>query len=318
MTFFALKKISPAVFKFAVTAALLIFLLHRIDFRGVFGVFGRVDLFKMAQALALFLLLNILIFFRWRILLGGLRVSISVPRLFRTYLSSLFFNLVFPSTIGGDTLRTVTVSRQAGRHSSGILATVILDRLFGFIGLVTLFVVVLGFNAGVLRDSGIVLAAILLIAAVGIISVAMFSARFFRGSMRFVPWKGLREYFCGIHEASVGFRGKKRILFGAWLISVVSHIGLCFMYYLAAQAAHMPLRLVHCFLFVPIITVSSIVPVSVGGLGVRDAASVIFLGKAGLTPEEAVTLSLANFGFILILGLFGGCFYVFNLRRRRI
>lgn len=318
MTFFALKKISPAAFKFAVTAALLVFLLRRIDFGGVFGVFGRADFSKMAQAFALFLLLNILIFFRWRILLAGLSVHVSALQLLRTYLSSLFVNLVFPSTLGGDTLRTVTVSRQAGRHSSGILATVILDRLFGFIGLVTLFGVVVAFNTRVLRDYGIVFAAILLGASVGIISAVMFSARFFRGTVRLVPWKGLREYFYGIHEASIGFRGKKRILFDAWLISVVAHLGLCFMYYLAAQAAHIPLRLVHCFLFVPIITVVSVIPVSVGGLGVRDAAAVVLLGRAGLTPEEAVILSLANFGFILILGLFGGCVYVFNLRRRRI
>ena len=66
------------------------------------------------------------------------------------------------------------------------------------------------------------------------------------------------------------------------------------------------------------ITVFSTLPFTVGGLGLRDTASVVVFTRVGLAAAKAFALSLINFAFMLILGILGGFCYVFILYRRRL
>ena len=90
------------------------------------------------------------------------------------------------------------------------------------------------------------------------------------------------------------------------------------MYYFVAQALDVHLNLIYFLIFVPMITAFCVIPISIGGLGVRDTASIVLFGKVGLMAEKAFALSLSNFGFMLVLGLLGGISYVSTLYRRRL
>ncbi|MCX6020694.1 MAG: hypothetical protein NTZ05_02990, partial [Chloroflexi bacterium] len=48
------------------------------------------------------------------------------------------------------------------------------------------------------------------------------------------------------------------------------------------------------------------VPVSVAGLGLREGAYVVLLGRYGVPDEQGLALALAVFGMILAQGLAGG------------
>lgn len=304
--------------RISITLALLIFLFKKTDFTALFETLKRSDAHKMSLAFLIFVFLNILALLRWHLLLKGLDIRVKPSRLLRSYLSSLFFNLVFPSTLGGDTVRTLDIAGHTKRHSSGILATVILDRLSGFFGLMTVLVFSLIFGFGVLKDSSILVVAFLLLVIMLVLSGVMFSTSFFNGIFKFLPFKKLKEYLAKIHESSLGYKKKMHILIKVWFLSIIVQGGVSVMYYLVAEAIGVRLNFIYFFILVPVVTACSVIPISIGGLGVRDTASVVLFGRVGVMAEEAFALSLLNFGFMFVLGVLGGIAYVYGLYRRRV
>jgi uncharacterized protein (TIRG00374 family) len=297
---------------------LLIFLFGRTDLGALFAVARNADLPKMLLAFFLFVFLNFLVVLRWSLLLKGLCIPVSFARLASSYMASLFFNLVLPSTIGGDVVRTMDIAGHTKTHSSGILATVILDRVAGFFGLFTVLATALVFGYGILGEEKIFLVALILLLIMVFFAAIMFSGRFFKAVFGFLPFTKFKDYLHKIHQATRSFKHKSGILAGAWCLSVIIQAGLSVLYYLFAQAISLDMKFIYFLLFVPVITAFSVIPISFGGLGVRDAACVAIFTKVGVAAEKALCLSLSNFGFMLVLGVLGGVIHVFNLYRRRV
>lgn len=313
-----MKKTASMFLRISITLGLLIFLFFRSPVRKIVPVVLQADPYWLLGAFLAFFVLNILVFLRWLILLRGRGIHVFAPRLFLSYLVSLFFNLIFPSTIGGDTVRTLDISRHTRRHSSGILATVVLDRVSGFFGLVTVLVFSLLFGYNVFNDSSIFLATGIFLFLVFVFCGMMFSGRFFGLLAACIPSAGVRGYFEKIHAETKAYAGHRAVLWASWIISCITHVGLAFTYYLTARAFGLDYSPIYFLIFVSMITAFSSLPVSIGGLGVRDTASVFVFAKIGIAAEKAFAMSLVNFAFMFLLGLVGGIGYVFILYRRRI
>jgi uncharacterized protein (TIRG00374 family) len=313
-----LKKNLSYLLRISITALLLIFLFSKTDVKGLSDIVRHARVSYLASALLLFLFLNFLIVLRWQTLLRGLSLHVPLSRVFVSYLASQFFNLVLPSTIGGDTLRTLDIARYTQTPSSAVLATVVLDRVAGFFGLVVVLALALFFGASLLNDTAVLIATFVLLGIVFFMGGIAFSRRFFHTVFKYIPFKKVKEYFYQIHESTSSFKGRPRVLAQALFLAFFVQAGLPLMYYWAAYAVGAPTDLLTFFIFVPIITAFSVIPVSIGGLGVRDTACVALFAKVGIAAEKAFAISLVNFIFILFLGLCGGLTYVFALSRRRV
>ncbi|MFH0877557.1 MAG: lysylphosphatidylglycerol synthase transmembrane domain-containing protein [Candidatus Omnitrophota bacterium] len=313
-----MKKLSSLILRISITGVLLIFLLVKTDVRSLANAFKTSDPLYLVLAFVLFVLLNGLGVMRWGLLLKGVGIQVNRGRLCLSYGTSLFFNLIFPSTLGGDTVRTLDIARYAKRHSSGVLATVMLDRLAGFFGLITVLIFAICLGAGILKDTSIAWGALVLVVLSVFLTGIMFSEPFFRMLFQWLPFKKIKDYCFQIHEAASVYKRQRTVLYQIWFLSVLIHLGICIVYYWVALAIGVRVPLMYFFLFVPAITVFSSIPVSIGGLGVRDASSVFLFSRIGLSASQAFVLSLANFAFLLVLGLSGGVAYVTCLYRRRL
>lgn len=311
-----MKKISLIFLRIGVTVALLIFLFSKVDFLVLFDVVKSSNLQKITCAFLLYVLLNLFIFFRWYLLCAGLGIKVKKLRLLASYMVSQFFNLVLPSTIGGDAVKTFDIARHTKSHSSGILATVILDRFCGFFGLLTVLTLAVIFGVEVLNDPTILIVTIILLVIVIILAAVMFSSRLFNTLFKFFPFRKLKDYLYKVHEATSSYRHKRCYLVGAWFISIVTQGGFAFVYYIFAQAIGLDIKIIYFLIFVPVISAFSVIPISIGGLGVRDTASVVLFTKIGITTTKAFTLSLLNFGVMFVFGILGGGVYVLMLYRR--
>ena len=67
----------------------------------------------------------------------------------------------------------------------------------------------------------------------------------------------------------------------------------------------------------PIIGAITLLPISIGGLGLRKNTTMLFFTQAGVSKDMAVAMSLLNFSFIVAYGAIGGLIYVFTLHYRR-
>ncbi len=78
------------------------------------------------------------------------------------------------------------------------------------------------------------------------------------------------------------------------------------------------INMAYFFVYLPIIGAITLLPISIGGLGLRDATTVFFFAQAGVSKDMAFAMSLINFSFIVFYASIGGLIYVFTVHHRRI
>ena len=65
---------------------------------------------------------------------------------------------------------------------------------------------------------------------------------------------------------------------------------------------------------IPFVTLASLLPISIGGTGVREALFVVLFGAVGMRPEVALVLSLSTLAVALTWGLLGLLFFLVGRR----
>jgi uncharacterized membrane protein YbhN (UPF0104 family) len=71
----------------------------------------------------------------------------------------------------------------------------------------------------------------------------------------------------------------------------------------------------HCVIFVPVITLISMIPVSLNGMGLREYAFKSLFGGIGLLPASCLALGLLSSILIILTSLPGGIIYIFFRNR---
>jgi uncharacterized membrane protein YbhN (UPF0104 family) len=75
--------------------------------------------------------------------------------------------------------------------------------------------------------------------------------------------------------------------------------------WVAARALEIPLGWGPALAFVPVMAIAQVLPVSFGGLGLREGALVVLLTPLGVTTEQAIALGFAIYGLNLGVSLLG-------------
>ena len=296
--------------KCVVTALLLWVAFRTVDVRAVSTILLGLNWWWAAAAL---LLTGVLIVSDAMLLCSVMRIFERRVRLGTAFLYSLvgwFFSNVAPSTVGGDIFRGVQLSR-VGTPVGTAVKVILSIRL---LSLATLVVVMFaGFPVAVglveERRDILLLAGTLGAASVGTVAILLL-ARFGWRSSALERWR----FFEKLMSASKGFRPllvPRSAAAGAWVAALVQHllrVGV-----LAALAAALGLGIPVSTLFAltPAALLVAMVPMSIGGWGVRELTFVYFLGAAGVSAEAALSLSVA-FGLLRVfLGAIGGATWAF-------
>jgi hypothetical protein len=79
--------------------------------------------------------------------------------------------------------------------------------------------------------------------------------------------------------------------------------------YVLGRALGIELSLWRYFIYLPLITAITVLPISLAGIGIREGAFVFFFAQAGVAQAQALALSLLLFAQTLGLALLGGVWY---------
>ena len=92
---------------------------------------------------------------------------------------------------------------------------------------------------------------------------------------------------------------------GHFILTVLAW-SVCFIqYYFLALALGLNLNYFSIFFVVPILFLVSLIPISISGIGTRDAAAILVLSSFGISPELAIAFSLGILIENYILAVFG-------------
>jgi uncharacterized protein (TIRG00374 family) len=287
---------------------LLGFLFWKTDLSKFSGLFGSLNLALYSVSIISYTLLYIPLSYRWQILLQALGIRVPIERLFTTYLVGVFFNNFLPTAIGGDLVRGLDLYRftQKGKEAA---VSVMAERFLGLAALLVIAVTALAFSYSSLQDPLLVWLVLVAVFGYLITLFALSTPTLFILTAKMLQklrlqWIG--QKLLKIPEAITLYKSSPRILIFSAALSILNQALTVMIYYLLALSLHLKIALAYLFLFFPVISIVSMAPVSLGGLGVREGITVYLFQKVGVEPGHALGLSLAWFSIIFLTSLLGG------------
>ncbi len=311
-----------------VTSVFLLYLLFRyldIDFPSVLLAVRSADRGALAVSFWVFMSLNVIALFRWAIILRGAGLRIPFMRIVVSFCGGLFFNVFLP--IGGDVVRSLDLGAFVKRTKE-ITATVLLDRLSGYVALVLVAVTATAWGWDLVRHPGVLGALVLLSLLLIAMLFVLFNRRLYEFFHRFSSAAGGKDtsralvrrigsIAVDLHHELHLFKDRRRVLFFNLLLSVVIQALLPISSFFLARALGSDAPLLSFFVFVPIVSAISMLP-SIGGLGLRDASTSFFFESVGMPQHIAIAISLLNFAFVAFSAAIGGLIYGCTVSHRRI
>jgi uncharacterized membrane protein YbhN (UPF0104 family) len=295
--------------KALVTAALLWLLFRSVDLGVVWTLLAGIAPAGVVLAVGL---AGLLVFADAVLFVGSMRilgrqVPLSVSLLYS--LVGWFFSNVAPSTVGGDLFRSVQMARLGTPVGVAVRGIVIM-RVATFASLLAVMLAGLPVAWRLVSDRAVLVPfeAILLAATGGLAALVL---------MAHVPvperlqrrWPLIRK----IAAAAGDFRkllAIDAVALTIWTSAMVQHLLRVLIFAALAAALRLDVSFAALFAFAPAALLVAMIPISVGGWGVREAALVFFLQATGATAEAALTLSIA-FGLLrMAVGAVGGVVWV--------
>jgi len=318
-----LKKIISLFLRISISVILIILLFkfNKIDLHILFGNIKSADKRLLLLAFSISFFSYVLCLYRWQMLLKAANIQLPLKRVIVSFCGGIFFSLFLPSTIGGDLTRSVDLGVHTKRPRE-VIATVLLDRLSGYIGLVIVASLSLFLGWGLVKNDSKVLISVGIITALLVVILAVLFNNFLFSKVNKIldsPKAGrVRESIKNLHEEMHIFRHNKKVMLNNIFLSLLVQALGPITFYITSLSLGMHKEIIYFFIFLPIIGAITLLPISIGGLGVRENMTVLFFAKAGINQNSAVAISLLNFLFILVYGAIGGLIYVLTIHHRRL
>jgi len=302
-----------SLLKVLVSIGLLAFLAVKLDWREVLDRAALLPWWSLPLATAIQVLIWGVANTRWWLLIrvhdrGHTYANLVKP----TYIGA-FFNNLLPSSTGGDLFRMYHIYRQ-GHGTAVAVSPIVTERAVGLlcmIGLATAAIFQFSQDTEMFAALRTLLFWLLAGGTAGVAVVAFpptyyLFHRFLERWHHFRPVAGL----LGITEATHTYLKRPYILISLILISLGLQGLQILIFLILGAGVDAGLAFDQYLFIVPVILVAASIPVTVGGLGVREAAAVTLFTAAGMTQENAAAVSLLFIPVLLLSGLPGLWFFL--------
>jgi len=255
---------------------------------------------------------------KWRLLISEHNFHL----LFRLNLIGQFYSLVLPGQIAGEVVKAYRLGK-GHRDAETVAASLLLDKITGLISLLLLGLIGLYLSRLQIPQTLLITVSVMLF---------MILVIFFLGRIK---------YFVGIPQGIYGyleskFHGRRRfitqlrvftdawfsylrrpwLLIGSVLMGLGYQLVLVLIILLIASEIGVSLALAEWLWSFTLVSVAVLMPITVGGIGVREGAFVAILGFLGVPAESALAISLTVFGLQVIAASLGAFFEVIGVKRR--
>lgn len=298
------------VLKAGITVAVFAYLASKIDMGAVGNAIMNIDLSLFALSLGILIVRNVIGGYRHQTLLSYMDCNPGLIALTRLYFLSAFFSMFLPTVVGGDIARGYYLYRYSGGRSETI-STIIVERALGVYAMMLLSLIAVGIAVvsgfDVFQSDIIRMVFISFIAGL-FVSLLFFSHKFERFILNAVPKRltGILQIPIRIAGHVGSYRNAPTLLAKALLLSMSFQFVSIISTYILALSLGESTAFFYFLMFLPVVWLISMLPVSINGLGVRESAYVLLFGIAGMAEDAALALGLLWFIQTLLLGAIGG------------
>ncbi|HXK58871.1 MAG TPA: lysylphosphatidylglycerol synthase transmembrane domain-containing protein [Acidobacteriota bacterium] len=307
-----MRKGTKLAIKLGITLLLLGALALQMDLKKFVSVIVSADLKLVLLATALHMGIILLAVLRWQVILGNFQISARFSPLTKITFIGQFFNLFLPSAIGGDVFRAYYLSKSHNRGMSTTLTTTLLERSAGLFALLFIGCFFAALHRIVVQGVSLLHLFIGLSLAYVAANVALFHSWMHRKLtsllLRF-QLSNVEAKLQLVYEGLTTLRKNKKALLNCLLLSGVIQFLSVVIMWLAALAINIRAPFYIFLIFIPIVNLTIMVPLTINGFGLRESVYYLLFAQIGLPMETSVTLSLLNFLVVTLASLPGGVAY---------
>lgn len=305
--------------KLALTALCLWWAFSQVEFdHSVFTRPGAMDYRWLAAGAGLAGLSVVLNATRWWFFLRGQSLDVTLGRSIELTMIDGLFSLASVSGLGGDAARIILLMRDHPERKLVIAMAVTADHLAGLVSIALLFFIISAarfdalaapsaLGSGVIHFAWFYLGGGLAMVALIFICASPPVHRRIHGNGRFARWPMMKR----IPELYDVYRKNWRHALAGLAVSFVMLGAYFSSYYCGMRAVGGNPGYGAVVSAMPVIDAISGMPVSIGGVGVREKLFQVLLHDlAGVAPETAVAASLAGFACNVLWALLGALFFL--------
>ncbi len=285
-----MKKHIKIFIRLAVTFLLILYLFKKIEINHVLNALFLINPLIFLSASFLYILSSYISTLRWKIFLP--QKDLKVSKLFSLYLIGSFFNNVLPGIVGGDVIKIFMIKEKAGLKKA--LASVFMERYTGLFALLLIGFIFFCLFYIDLPEHRLVW------------SVPLSFLLFILGSI-FLLLLGKIKFFKEMHDYVLSFNRKQilQAIFYSFLVQFIVIVSV----YLIFVGVYISVSFFEVCIFLPVIILISMLPVSVSGIGVREWCFILFFGKS-FGDAQVVAVSFLWFLSQFFASLVGGIEYL--------
>ncbi len=292
-----LARWGKAAVRFGLSSLILGFLAYKVSWSQLAEVIGQMHLGLTITAFALLHIGQSFSSWRWKLLAGPLGFGQPYSRFRSLFYIGTFFNLFLPTSIGGDAVRAWKLA-EAPVQRLAALGSVIADRVAGVAAMLVMACLVTLLAHPELPDW------VLLLpwgAMGGLLCIFLV-----------LPWLAqkltkFRLLLLGLGWSRGGWKTWWQALGLSFIVQGFSTLQVI----LLGIALGLPVPWQSYLLVVPLVTLLTMLPLSLNGVGVREGGLFLLLAPYGVTLEQAIALGLGWLALGLGVGLVGGIIYLF-------
>jgi uncharacterized protein (TIRG00374 family) len=291
-----------------VTGLCLAYLVWKIDLGQTLRVIADANPWYLLLALTLMVVTIVPMAWRWQLLLRAKGVEDNMTWLTRAYFVSYAAGQILPTSVGGDAVRIYETARRHPGHGDTGAATVLLERAIG--GAATLLLAAVGFLLAVGHyDVG----AYLWIEAFFVVATIVFGFLLFSRRARpllklgrpVLAWVRLDNLVARVYHAMHSYREHVGVLFVVFFVTLGVQAIRVLAVWLSGEAVGIDLSPRPYYVMGPLLFLVMLIPFTVNGFAVRESFFVSFLGKVGVSPDQAFAAGFLFFVITILMAVPG-------------
>ncbi len=313
------KKAGITGLKILISSLLIFILLRNIGAENLIEKLMTAKWYWVVLSMITFAVSNLLGAFQWHLLLKLSGSPLNIRQVFSYYHVGLFFNNFLFGYVGGDAFRIYDVRKSSGDTTSAI-STVFFDRFVGFFTLTSLAMLVsliwinrIASNGAVFTIASIFLCWIFALFVLFHERFAYKLAKVFRFLMPDFAAEKIRQVYLGMNQ----FKQYRGNLYKIFLLSVCIQSLRILTHYWAALSVGVHVNVIYFFIFIPIIALAASLPISLGGLGVREQSGVTLFAQISVLAADVVAFELLAYIIGVLATLPGGVIFALRGEKHR-
>ena len=204
-------------------------------------------------------------------------------------------------------MRGYLVARSDGQRMAA-LTSILAERFTGVLGLLVIALVGIVLSPSLRSAEWVIWVSVVLLLGL-VVPVLILNGRFQKMSFALFPERlaGYMKHFWSRFHA---YSSENHVVWVVIWTSLVFQALVILVYSLGAQAIGMEIPFQNLMVVVPLVTLATLLPLSLNGLGIREGGFVLLLGGFGYSSESALLLSLSIYALTLMFSLIGALVFL--------